>query len=127
MAPQGLVHGTPAKNVALASANGSERLHVLQHVAAPVFFTVAVSNRSGFAANVCRLLILFRAGSVELVGGGEGRGVEWGEWGGSSPLHCNCQLANQAFMETRRLIVLRCRGLGCEPRCCAPPLFERPD
>lgn len=66
VAPQGLVHGTPAKNVALASANGSEHLHVLQHVAGPVFFNVVVLNRSGFIANVCCLLILFGAGRGEL-------------------------------------------------------------
>lgn len=103
VALQGLVHGTPVKNVALASANGSEHLHVLQHVAGPVFFNVVLSNRSGIAANVCCLLMLFGAGSVELVGGGEGRGR-----GGVLSLHCNCQLANQPFMETRRLIALRC-------------------
>lgn len=98
VALQGLVHSTAAKNVALASANGSEHLHVLRHVARPVFFNVVLSNRSGLFANVRWLLILFGAGSVELVGRG----------GVPLSLHCNCQLANQPFMETRRLIVLRC-------------------
>lgn len=41
----------------------------------------------------------------------------WG-WGGSPPL-CNCQLANQPLMETRRLIVLRCWSFWCEPQCVA--------
>lgn len=77
------MHGTPAKNVAPASANGPEHLHVLQHVAGPVFFNVVLSNRSGIAANVCCLLILFGAGSVELVEGGLGGGE--GKGGGPSP------------------------------------------
>lgn len=114
MAPQGLVHATPAENVALASANGSEHLHVLQHVAGPVFFNVVDSNCSGFTANVC-CLILFCASSVEL--GVEGRGGVGVGGAGVLSLHCNCQLANQPFMETRRLIVVRWRGFRCELRC----------
>lgn len=53
---------------------------------------------------------------LELVGGGEGKG------GGVLSLHCNCQLANQPFMETRRLIALRCWGRAA---MCDSPLFER--
>lgn len=46
----------------------------------------------------------------------------WGRWGGGGEvgvlsLRCNCQLANQPLMETRRLIALRWWVFWCEPQC----------
>lgn len=69
--------------------------------------TSGVKNHPGFIANVRCQLILFGEGSAAL---GEGKGE-------SSASTSTVNWQNQPFMETRRLIVLRCWGFWCEPRC----------